>query len=425
MQADAAALDDVLLARDAALSRASGRWRDLAHGAAIAFVVVLYSNPMYWWTWFEKLRLGFVTMGIAAAAVILHRVTSGERIRVGGPGALALLAYLAFIPLSLAWTLSTRDTTHAAFEAMKMGVVFIAVQNALDTRERLRRFMLVAALASLGPALGGVWVWLNDDHLVEGFRTHWRGLYGDPNRLAMSLVAVLPFALYGAFAARGRAWKVPLSAVAAAQVAAIVLTHSRSGSVAAVVAALLFLLRGRTAIRGALFAGVAVVALVALAPSTFWERSRTIADYQEDASVMGRRHAWMVLARVVEDRPLAGVGAGAFIDAWGPYAPLEAGGHRYVAHNILLEIVGELGIVAFTLFAGFCGWLLFRTWRAGGDGLVGGEGRAIFASLAGYLVCEMVNGYSLSWFLYFLFACAAAVTRIARVRSVAAGEAVA
>lgn len=423
MRARAVALDDALLARDAALARASGRWRDLAHGAAVAFVALLYSNPMYWWPWFELLRLGFVSMAIAAAAVLLHRLTSGERIRIGGAGSLALLAYLAFIPLSMSWSLSRPDTAKAAVEAMKMAVVFVAVQNALDTPARLRRFLLVAALASLGPALGGIWVWVQDDHLVEGFRTHWRGLYGDPNRLAMSLVAVLPLALYGAFTARRPGARLVLAGAASAQIAAIVLTHSRSGSVAAAVAGLLFLLRGRrVALRGALVAGAIAVGLAVLAPTTFWERSRTIAAYGEDASVTGRRHAWMVLGRVVEDRPLAGVGAGAFIDAWGPYAPLEAGGHRYVAHNILLEIVGELGVIAFALFATFCGWLLWRTWRAGDDALVGAEARAIFAALAGYLVCEMVNGYSLSWFLYFLFACAAAVIGIARVRAAAVEE---
>ncbi|WP_242395144.1 O-antigen ligase family protein [Anaeromyxobacter oryzisoli] len=423
MRARAVALDEALLAREAALARASGRWRDLAHGAAVAFVALLYSNPMYWWTWFELLRLGFVSMGIAAAAVIMHRLTSGERIRIGGAGSLALFAYLAFIPLSLAWTLSQPDTAKAAIEGMKMAVVFVAVQNGLDTPARLRRFLLVAALASLGPALGGIWVWVRDDQLVEGFRTHWRGLYGDPNRLAMSLVAVLPFALYGAFTARRLAPRLLFAGVATAQIAAVVLTHSRSGSVAAALAGLLYLLRGRgVALRGAVVAGVIALGLAVLAPRTFWVRSATIAAYEEDASVIGRRHAWMVLGRIVEDRPLAGVGAGAFIDAWGPYAPLEAGGHRYVAHNVLLEIIGELGVLAFGLFAAFCGWLLWRTWRAGDDALVGAEARAIFAALAGYLVCEMVNGYSLSWFLYFLFACAAAVSSIARTRAAAAAE---
>jgi putative inorganic carbon (hco3(-)) transporter len=421
--ADAAALEGTLLAREATLERASHRWSGLAHLSALTFVVMLYSNPMYWWPWFERLRLGFTTMGLCAAAVLAHRLASGERIRIGGPGAVPLLLYLSFIPLSLAWTIDRPATLHAGVEGMKMGVVFLAVQNALDAPSRLRRFLLVAALASAGPALGGLWVYVNDDRLIEGYRTHWRGLYGDPNRLAMSLVAVLPFALYGAFTARRRLLRVLFAALAAAQLATIVLTHSRSGAVATAVAAALFLLRGRGASAKGLVVAVVIAAGVgALAPESFWARSRSIADYDEDASVLGRTHAWMVLGNIVEERPLSGVGAGAYLASWGRYAPLEAGGRRFVAHNILLETVGELGVIAFGLLALFVAWLLVATWRAGHDPVVGLEARAILAALAGYLVCEMVNGYSLSWFLYFLFACAAAATRLARVREAAAAE---
>ncbi len=146
-------------------------------------------------------------------------------------------------------------------------------------------------------------------------------------------------------------------------------------------------------------------------------------NLEADESVQGRENAWKVLGVVVDERPLTGVGAGAFVQAWGHFAPLEAGARRYIAHNILLEIVGELGVVAFVLFCAFSGWLLLRLWGAGDDPLVGVEARAVFAALAGYLVTEMANGYSLSWFLYFLFACAAAVVRTARARAALAREA--
>jgi O-antigen ligase len=422
MEANAAALDAALLARETRLERAGRRWSDLAHGAAVAFVALLYSNPMYWWPFFEPLRLGFVSMGVAAGAVLAYRLASGERIRTGGAGSLLLLAYLAFIPLSLAWTLDRTETLRAVVEGTKMAVVFVAIQNALDSVARLGRFLRVAAIASLGPALGGVWIWANDDHLIEGYRTHWRGLYGDPNRLGMSLVAVLPFALYGALTARTRGLRLLFGGVVAAQLTAIILTHSRSGSVAAAVAVLLFLLRGRgAAVKGIVAAAVIAAGVVALAPSSFWARSATLGDLEEDASVTGREHAWLVLGRIVDERPLSGVGAGAFLSSWGRYAPLEAGGRRYVAHNILLEIVGDLGVIAFLLFTGWVAWILRKTWLAGtgvGPGAV--EARAIFAALVGYLVCEMANGYSLSWFLYFLFACAAAAVHLARLRASAA-----
>ncbi len=425
-EANAATLEAALLAREASLARAGGRLSGLAFGAAIAFVVMLYSNPMYWWPWFERLRLGFATMAVAAAAVAARRLASGEPLRLGGRGAVLLFGYAAFIPLSILWTVDPAATLKAVVEGAKMLVVFVALQNALDTTARLRRFMLFAAVASLGPALGGVWTWRNGDALVEGFRTHWRGLYGDPNRLAMSLVAVLPFALYGAMTGRTRRRRAAFALVAAAQLAAIVLTHSRSGAVAAALASLLVLLRAPGARgRGVLVAAALAAGVAIAAPTTFWERQATIADYREDASVAGREHAWKVLGVIVDERPLTGVGAGAFLSAWDRYAPLEAGGHRYVAHNVLLEIVGDLGVIAFGLFALWAGWILWQTWRAGAGPLAGAEARAILAALAGYLVVEMVNGYSLSWFLYFLFGCAAAAVRLSRAGAAMRAEAAA
>jgi O-antigen ligase len=418
------ALEAQLLAREAWLDRAGRRWGGLAHGAALLFVLLLYSNPQFWWPSLERLRLAFVAAGLCAVAVAGHRLVSGERIRFGGWEAAPLWVYLAFIPASLAWTLSEPDTWFSLGEAWKMAVIFVAVQNVVGGKARLRRFLQVAALASLGPALGAIEVWRTGDGLIDGFRTHWRGPYADPNRLAMALIAVLPFALYGAVTARRRGARALFWAVVVAQVAAVVLTHSRSGAIATGVAILLFLGRGRG---GALRAAAASLALVAglavFAPETFWQRSETLANLDADESVQGRENAWKVLGVIVDEQPLTGVGAGAFIQAWGHFAPLEAGARRYIAHNVLLEIVGELGVLAFVLFCAFCGWVLLALWRAGADPLVGVEGRAIFAALAGYLVTEMANGYSLSWFLYFLFACAVAVVRTARIRAALSREA--
>jgi O-antigen ligase len=217
--------------------------------------------------------------------------------------------------------------------------------------------------------------------------------------------------------------KVAFLAVVAAQVTVVVLTHSRSGSIGAGVAVIAFLVRGRGGVPRALLGGLALAAaLAAFAPETFWQRNATLGDLQDDESVQGRENAWKVLGVIVEERPLTGVGAGAFLSAWSRYAPLEAGGHRYVAHNILLEIVGDLGVLAFGLFAAFAAWALFTIWRVGDDPLVGLEARATFAGLLGYLVCEMANGYSMSWYLYFLFACGLAAARMSRLRRALAEE---
>src|SRR5512140_681849 len=118
--ADASALDGALLARGAWLERASNRWSGLAHFGALAFVGVLYSNPMYWWPWWEQFCLGYVTAAACALAVVVHRVVSGERIRFGGWPSVLVFVYLALIPISLVWTVSRPETLAQSVEAWKM-----------------------------------------------------------------------------------------------------------------------------------------------------------------------------------------------------------------------------------------------------------------------------------------------------------------
>ena len=304
-----------------------------------------------------------------------------------------------------------------------MAVMFVVVQNAVDGPRRLRRFMLVGALASLGPALGAIDVWRNDDALIDGFRTHWRGMYGDPNRLAMSLIAVMPFSIYAILTTRKRWTRLLFAATLAAQLGAIVLTHSRSGSIATAAALALVLFRGKSSAARKIFLGAVIVAgVVAFAPETFWERNASITQYDTDLSVEGRERSWQVLGVILRERPFTGVGAGAYLASWDCFAPLSASGRHYIAHNVLLEIVGELGVLAFGVFLWWVTWVVVRLWRAGDDPLVGPEARAIFAALAGYLITEMANGFSLSWWLYFLFGCAIAVMRLARSRAALSSE---
>jgi putative inorganic carbon (hco3(-)) transporter len=413
-------LELALQSRAATLARAGERWSRLAFLGALAFVAMLYANPMYWFPVVERARLGLVTAGICAGAVIMRRLTSGERIRLGGPAALPLFGYGAVAFLSFLWSLDPPASARFLGELAKLFVLYVAVQNALDAPSRLRAFFVVAGLAAaVGPGWGTIERWRDGVELLEGVRSRWVGMYADPNRVAMSLIAVMPLTLSSAFATRRRWLKVALFAATGIQLGGIVLTHSRSGSIAAGLALALYLFRGRAASPAKkLLVGAAIAAgLLALAPSSFWQRNETIEHFDEDASLEGRRNSWKVLAEIVADRPLGGVGAGAYLAAWDTYAPLSAGGRRLVAHNVFMEILGELGAVALLFYFAFVAGLLWRLWFAGRDGLVGDHGRALFAALAGYLVVEMVNGYSLSWFMYFLFGCGAACVRLARLRA--------
>jgi O-antigen ligase len=131
-------------------------------------------------------------------------------------------------------------------------------------------------------------------------------------------------------------------------------------------------------------------------------------------------HAWDVAGRIARDRPLLGVGEQAYLSAWQEYAPIDAGPHRYVAHNLFLEVLGDLGFIGLFSLLGFLACALWSGWRAR-NGSMGNEARAVLAALIGYLVCQQFSGYSLSWFTYGLCAFAACIDhwapKVARARA--------
>ena len=178
-----------------------------------------------------------------------------------------------------------------------------------------------------------------------------------------------------------------------------------------VVACALWAVREKHRLQAVLLGFFLFVGMAVFAPKTFWQRTETVASFEEDASAMGRVYAWEVTAGISRDRPLLGVGAGAFRFAWPLYAPFEAR-RAYVAHNVFLDVIGELGIVGFLLFLVFVSSAWAGTLKVPPIHEYGWLSRAIGASIAGYLVCALFSGYLLSAHLYVLFGLGACTERL-------------
>jgi len=142
--------------------------------------------------------------------------------------------------------------------------------------------------------------------------------------------------------------------------------------------------------------------MLLLAPTSFWQRNETATLGAEDLSIVGRLEPGSGGAHL---RGAADIGGreGAFLDAWGQYAPIDSDrlfGHRYVAHNLILEcwdarpggLFGLLGLLLVSIWS---------AWKAR-NGELGGEARAVLAAMIGNLVCQMFAGSAASWFLFAL-----------------------
>jgi O-antigen ligase len=197
-------------------------------------------------------------------------------------------------------------------------------------------------------------------------------------------------------------------------VTCIVMTFSRGGFLGRVAGGRVWALRERAQRPQALVLSAALAVGVAIfAPATYWERTDTLEEFQQDPSALGRVYAWHVASAVNLDHPLRGVGGGAFREAWSFYAPAEVREHALVAHNIFLDTLGELGWVGFFLFLAFAGSATGAVFRAGSDPEIGWLARGIGASVAGFLLCNCFSGSLAAPHLFVLFGLAGATERIA------------
>ncbi len=385
------------------------RWQaekagQIAFAAIALFAAQLYLSPAQWFPVLEPLHHAAILSVVGLGALLLRRALSNQPLWMGWRTAL-LAVYTGAAVLSPMWSIAPHNSVLGAMEVAKHFLFFLAVVNGCDTPRRVRIALGLYALAAIAPGWGTFNNYWHDELLVEGFRGRWLGVMADPNHDAMALVGALPMLLFFA-TGRGHRWPLRILAAlgAVACIAGVIATHSRGGSIGLAVAVALFALLSRRKAIAGIAVMIAAAGVLLLAPQSFWERNETATLGAEDLSIEGRLQAWQVAARAFQERPLLGVGEGAFLDAWGQYAPIDSNrlfGHRYVAHNLVLEVLAQLGVVGLFGLLGFIAAAIWSAWRAR-NGELGGEARALLAALLGYLVCQMFSGYSTSWFLFAL-----------------------
>ena len=393
-------------ADNAAREWQSGKLAQIAFWATALFTVQLYLSPAQWFPELEPLHHALILSVLGLGALMAHRVITNQPLFMGWRTAF-LAVYAGDAVLSPMWTLDRTATLHGAVEVAKHFLFFLALVNTATTPRRVRIAMGLYAAAAIAPGWGTFNNYIHDQLLVEGFRGRWLGVMADPNHDAMALVGAVPLLMFLAVGKGHRVWVRAVGAIGVmCCLMGIVATHSRGGSVGLAVAVVMFALLSRRKALAGVAVLIAAAGVLLFAPRSYWQRNETIAGYAEDLSVEGRMEAWQVAGRILHERPLLGVGEAGFLAAWGPYAPVDSDrlfGHRYVAHNLFLEVLGELGLVGLFGMVGFICCALWSAWR-GRNGELGGESRAVLAAMCGYLVCQQFSGYSLSWFLYALCA---------------------
>jgi O-antigen ligase len=343
-----------------------------------------------------------------------------------------LVGFIAWSMLSVVWAESTPDAYRATMRFALNAVLFPIVYLAVRDR---RHVIWILGVFVLGAQLSVVWGFVfgpSGDSTVTALNAQAGRLTGaraDSNVLATLLLVSTVFAAGLAVVLRS----VPLArslALGASLLGVVALfaTFSRGGVVALVVVVLVGLVYGGRWRKGMALLGLTAV-LVGAVYIVGAMGGGSGGDRLLDSSTSGRSSIWTVGWRMVTANPVLGVGSGNYIIAEPHYLLTSPGSIAadqfiidtpYVAHNIYLHVLAEMGVIGLALFLGLIALSIASAMRAvriaqsRDDRVVEALGRALVMALAGMLAADFFVSEQYSKQLWLLLALGPALLAIAQ-----------
>jgi O-antigen ligase len=357
--------------------------------AAAALLPVIYApNAQSPFGMPKTVLLRFAAIVIASIAAIawLWGKARFDRERLRDP---EVWLPLAIVVWSAITTLASTNVQVSAFGLLYVVCVVILYAG---LRAGLREIRTPVAIAILiAPAL------INTFTLALQYRSIWTvtpldpsyaprqrlsGFFGNPDYLAVYLVAPLLLCLAAGIAFRDRRWRYFAAAVPIALGVIVTQSITALAAVAAGIAALAIVANWRRAA-----AAVVVLAIAGAMVLAFYPPMRARVDTYIDAwgeadtdrLISGRTAAWIAAWEMFTDHPITGVGVHVYQYEFLPYRIRADREHhdalRFAskgtnfgeAHNDHLEILAETGLPGYALFLAVLFFVARRTFRATAD----------------------------------------------------------
>jgi putative inorganic carbon (hco3(-)) transporter len=301
---------------------------------------------------------------------------------------------------------------------IKAVLMFIVMVNVVRTRRRLMGLMWLSLSVGLYLSYTAINLYLSGEVKIEGYRVgvEVKGLFGNPNDLALHLVTITPIALALAFGSRNKLMRLVYYSMTGLFIAANTVTFSRGGFLGLLAASgvLIWKLARKNRLNISI-ASIAVGGLfILLAPGNYGMRILSIFVPELDpVGSSDQRRELLIRSLIVTARNPWGIGIGNF--------PI-VGIRNLVTHNSFTQISSELGLL------GLAAYLIFMIspFRK-----LGAIERTLFAkedldwfyylaiglqaSIVGYMVSSFFVSVAYNWFVYYLIAYAVAFRRIYKV----------
>ena len=260
-----------------------------------------------------------------------------------------LLLFLIWCGVSLAFAMDLEQASSGLFSFIQLALAALMLRSVVDTPERIRRiYWSMVIWVTLSALLALVMYYI-------GMTPHARGFVGNRNLLAVYITTAIVCAYLLHQVTRDGAARMVLMTCLPILFLGIALTFSRMGLI--VLSLSLILVWARAAKQRnflVLLASIGMICLITfILPAAFWKRAESIVPaIREQQDTFGSRvRLWGVALRMVEDRPIVGVGPRNFIPAFPRYAK---GGEQYlqnlVTHSMYMSMAAETGVIGLGLF---------------------------------------------------------------------------
>jgi O-antigen ligase len=413
----------------------------------LAFTALLFFRPQDQIPGLEVLHLSELTAIAGLAAMAVRRMSAGQTIAHVNAEVIAIVALGAIIVLTLPFSIWPGGSAKVFTDIyVKIILIFALMMSTITTPRRVRQMTWIMMVASGYIASRAVFDYVRGVNLVEGDRVRGAvgGMFENPNDLALNLVTFLAPTLFVIFQDRKPSRRLFASVLAAAMLAAIVCTKSRSGFLGLIaMGAVVMYYTAR--VKPAVVGVVMIAGLMALPamPDSFWNRMDSIVNADEDQT--GSRAARLRLfdqgIQVFMDNPITGIGAGQFKNYNAPGVVEK----WRVTHNVWLQVAAELGLLGLATF----GFLVIRAYTANFAAmrmlrrprkprsdqpdlaLTTNERRTLelnahgmLAAIVGWTVCAFFASVAFNWTFYYVLALAVAGREVLASRRTAARAAV-
>lgn len=293
---------------------------------------------------------------IAFASVFLAFGTDRRRSLSFSPVNMYIILY-AFVYLAASFvSASPMDSVQTGLLIVCFTLFAIILQNSVNTRKKLDTLIIFIIISGVIVSLYGIYqyvfgitgdaAWVDAD-LFSDITNRVFSTLGNPNVLSEYLLLVIPFACAQFFASKKWYVKGLFFIFAGIMALCMVLTYSRGGWLALLIAAFIFLilLDRRFILLGIL----AVIALYFVLPDTVINRFTSIGN-MSDTSTSYRVSIWLGTLAMLRDYWISGVGPG--IGAFNKVYPAYSFNNILAphSHNLFLQLVCETGVAGLILF---------------------------------------------------------------------------